>query len=196
MNQTHQNRQNKTRAKSKNKTQDCELLEEEERERMTPIAAFDCGFLTPDLNHPTGASEWKGPTTYSLSFLVGSMKDLGFRRIILKCDAMDLGTSLLCVSSPKCAKNVCQALPSSPKHQMRSHVCHQMRSHVQTRIHPATFPEQIFLCSGGNVVPKDGGRESFPVQPLRQMFSVSNSPRPENLAQRRRPQHYCVANGM
>ena len=30
--------------------------------------------------------ERKGPTVYSISFLVGFIKDLGFRRIILKCD--------------------------------------------------------------------------------------------------------------
>ena len=36
----------------------------------------------------TGATccERKGPTAYSISFLVGFIKDLGFRRIILKCD--------------------------------------------------------------------------------------------------------------
>ena len=28
----------------------------------------------------------KGPTASSISFLVGFIKDLGFRRIILKCD--------------------------------------------------------------------------------------------------------------
>ena len=35
----------------------------------------------------TGATccEPKGPTAYSISFLVGFIKDLGFRRIILKC---------------------------------------------------------------------------------------------------------------
>ena len=30
--------------------------------------------------------ERKGPTAYSISPLVGFIKDLGFRRIILKCD--------------------------------------------------------------------------------------------------------------
>ena len=30
--------------------------------------------------------ERKGPTAYSISFLVGFIQDLGFRRIILKCD--------------------------------------------------------------------------------------------------------------
>ena len=30
--------------------------------------------------------ERKGPTAYSISFLVGFIKDLGCRRIILKCD--------------------------------------------------------------------------------------------------------------
>ena len=36
----------------------------------------------------TGATccERKGPSAYSISFLVGFIKDLGFRRIILKCD--------------------------------------------------------------------------------------------------------------
>ena len=78
-----------------------ELLDEEERERTTPIVAFDYGFLTqenadtfPSLicrdsrYGQTGATccERKGPTAYSISFLVGFIKDLGFRRIILKCD--------------------------------------------------------------------------------------------------------------
>ena len=36
----------------------------------------------------TGATccERKGPTAYSILFLVGFIEDLGFRRIILKCD--------------------------------------------------------------------------------------------------------------
>ena len=80
-----------------------ELLEEEEqeRERTTPIVAFDYGFLTQenadtfpilicrDSRHgQTGATccERKGPTAYSISLLLGFIKDLGFRRIILKCD--------------------------------------------------------------------------------------------------------------
>ena len=76
-----------------------ELLEEEERERTTPIVAFDYGFLTQE-NANTfpilicrdsryglmGAAccERKGPTAYSVSFLVGFIQDLGLRRIILK----------------------------------------------------------------------------------------------------------------
>ena len=78
-----------------------ELLEEEERERTTPIVAFDYGFLTQknadtspilvcrDSRYgQTGATccERKGPTTYPISFLVGFIQDLGFRRITLKCD--------------------------------------------------------------------------------------------------------------
>ena len=77
------------------------LLEEEERERTTPIVAFDDGFLTQE-NADTfpilicrdsrygqtraTRCERKGPTAYSISFLVGFLKDLGCRRIILKCD--------------------------------------------------------------------------------------------------------------
>ena len=57
-----------------------ELLEEDERERTTPIVAFEYGFLTGK------CSERKGPTAYSFSFIVGFIKDLGFRRIIKKCD--------------------------------------------------------------------------------------------------------------
>ena len=76
-----------------------ELLDEEERERTTPIVAFDFGFLTQENADTipilicrdcrygqTGVTccERKGP--YSISFLVGFIKDLGFLRIILKCD--------------------------------------------------------------------------------------------------------------
>ena len=78
-----------------------ELLEEEERERTTPIVVFDYGFLTQENAETfqilmcrdsrygqTGATccERKGPTAYSISFLVGFIKDLGFCKIILKCD--------------------------------------------------------------------------------------------------------------
>ena len=68
-------------------------LWEEERERTTPIVAFDYGFLTQENADTfpilicrdsrcgqTGATccERKGPTAYSISFLVGFIKDLGF----------------------------------------------------------------------------------------------------------------------
>ena len=77
-----------------------ELMEEEERERTTPIAAFDYGFLTQenadkfpilicrDSRYGQTAAtfcERKGPTAYSISFLVGFIEDLGFLRIILQC---------------------------------------------------------------------------------------------------------------
>ena len=73
-----------------------ELLGEEERERITPTVAFDYGFLTQD-NADTcqilicrasryGPMEQNGPTAYSISCLVGFIKDFGLRRIILKCD--------------------------------------------------------------------------------------------------------------
>ena len=70
-------------------------------ERTTPIVASDNGFLTQENADTfpilicrdsrygqTGATcgERKGPTSYSISFLVGFIKDLGFRRIILECD--------------------------------------------------------------------------------------------------------------
>ena len=76
-----------------------ELLEEEERERTTPIVAFDYGFLTKENADTfrilicrasrytqTGATccKRKGPTACSISFLVGFIKDLGFRRIIFE----------------------------------------------------------------------------------------------------------------
>ena len=76
-------------------------LEEEERERTSPIAAVGYGFVMQENADTirilvcrdsrygqTGATccERKGPTAYSISFLVGFIKDLGFRRIILKCD--------------------------------------------------------------------------------------------------------------
>ena len=77
------------------------LLEEEERERTSPIVDFDYAFLTQENADTfpilicrdsrcgqTGATccERNGPTAYSISFLVGFIKNLGFRRIILKCD--------------------------------------------------------------------------------------------------------------
>ena len=79
-----------------------ELLEEEEKERTTPIAAFDYGFLTQENADTfpilicrdsrygqTGATccERKGSTAYSFSLIVGFIKDLAFRRITLKCDS-------------------------------------------------------------------------------------------------------------
>ena len=78
-----------------------ELLDEEERERTTQIVEFDNGFVKQanadmfsilicrDSRYgQTGATccERKGPTAHSISFLVGFIKGLGFRRIILKCD--------------------------------------------------------------------------------------------------------------
>ena len=78
-----------------------ELLEEMKEKRTTPIVAFDYSFLTQENGDmfpilicrdsrygQTGATccERTGPTAYSISFLVGFIKDLGFRRIILKCD--------------------------------------------------------------------------------------------------------------
>ena len=86
-----------------------ELLEEEERDGTTPIVAFDYGILSqenadtfPILICPDGrygqteatCCERKGPTAHSISFLVGFIKDLGFRRIILKCDGQP-GTKAL-----------------------------------------------------------------------------------------------------
>ena len=77
------------------------MLEEEERERTTSIVACDDGFLTQE-NADTfpilicrdsrygqteaTCCERKGLTAYSISFLVGFIKDLGFRRITLKCN--------------------------------------------------------------------------------------------------------------
>ena len=76
-----------------------ELLEEEEREKTTPIVTFDNGFLTQEIADTfpilicrdsrygqTGATccEQKGPTAYFISFLVGFINDLGFRRIIFE----------------------------------------------------------------------------------------------------------------
>ena len=66
-----------------------------------PMEAFDCGFLTQenadtfpilfcrDNRHcQTGATgcERKGPTAYFIPLLVDFIKDLDFRRIILKCE--------------------------------------------------------------------------------------------------------------
>ena len=80
---------------------DLNCWSEKERERTTPIVVFDYGFLTQENADTfpilicrdsrygqTGATccERKDPTAYSISFVVGFIKDLGFRRIILKCD--------------------------------------------------------------------------------------------------------------
>ena len=69
--------------------------------RTTPIVAFDFGFLTKDSADTfpilicrdsrygqTGATccKRKGPTAYSIPFLVGFIKDFDSRRFILKCD--------------------------------------------------------------------------------------------------------------
>ena len=80
-----------------------ELLDEEERENETSIVAFNHGFLTQDNADTfplvicrkkrrygqTGATccERKKRTAYSISFLVPFIKDLGYCRIILKCDS-------------------------------------------------------------------------------------------------------------
>ena len=71
------------------------------RKRTTPIAAFGDVSMTPESadTFPTlicrdtrfgqtgpTCCERKGPTAYSISFLVGFIKDLGFRRIFLKFD--------------------------------------------------------------------------------------------------------------
>ena len=76
------------------------LEEEEERERTTPIVAFDYCFLTQenadtfqilicrDNRHcqmGVTCCERKDSTAYSISFLVDFINDLDFRRIILKC---------------------------------------------------------------------------------------------------------------
>ena len=76
-------------------------MEEEERERTTPIVAFENSFLTQvdadtfpilicrDSRYgQAGATccERQGPTGYVISCLDGIIKDLGVRRIILKCD--------------------------------------------------------------------------------------------------------------
>ena len=60
---------------------------------MTPIAAFDHGFMTqetadtfPTLICRDSRYGQTGVTAYSISFLFGFIKDLGFRRINLKCD--------------------------------------------------------------------------------------------------------------
>ena len=77
-----------------------QLLDEEERERTISIVAFYHEFLTQENADTfpilmcrdnrygqTGATccERKGPTAYSLSSLVGFIKDPVFRRIILNC---------------------------------------------------------------------------------------------------------------
>ena len=68
---------------------------------MTPIVAFDVGFMTQgnadkfpvlicrDSKYgQTGATccERASPTAYTILFLVGFIKDLGFRRFNVKCD--------------------------------------------------------------------------------------------------------------
>ena len=66
-----------------------------------PMEAFDCGFLTPEnadtfpilfcrnnRHCQTGATgcQRKGPTAHFIPLLVDFIKDLDFRRIILKCE--------------------------------------------------------------------------------------------------------------
>ena len=78
-----------------------ELLEEGERETTTPMVAFDCCFISQENADTfpilicrdsrfgqTGATccERKGAIAYSISFLVGVIKDLSFHRMVLKCD--------------------------------------------------------------------------------------------------------------
>ena len=71
-----------------------ELLEEEERERTTPIVThenadtFPILFCRDNRHSQTGATccERKGPTAYFIPLLVDFVKNVGFRRIILKCD--------------------------------------------------------------------------------------------------------------
>ena len=104
-----------------------ELLEEEERERTTPIVAFDYSFLTKEnadtfpilicrdkQGDQTGATccEQKGPTAYSISFLVGFIKDFGFRRFILKCDNEPSTKSLQGAVMQACAGE--QEIPQGP----------------------------------------------------------------------------------
>ena len=73
-------------------------MKRREKGRTAPIVAFHDGFMTQENADTfpmlicrdsrygqTGATR-KGPTAYSTSCLVGFIKDLGFRRIVLKCD--------------------------------------------------------------------------------------------------------------
>ena len=92
-----------------------ELLGEEERERTTPIAVFDYGFLTKenedtfpilifrDSRHgQTGATccGRKGPTAYSISLLVGSSKILVFADSF--CKWIDFESTSGCSDSSRC----------------------------------------------------------------------------------------------
>ena len=78
-----------------------EPLEEEERERTTPMEAFGCGFLTQRMQtrfqfcsvettdivkRERRVANGNVPQHTSSPLLVDFIKDLDFRRIILKCD--------------------------------------------------------------------------------------------------------------
>ena len=54
----------------------------------------------------------KGPTAYSISFLVGFIKDLGFRRIILKCDNESSTKALQDAVIPACTG--VEVIPQGP----------------------------------------------------------------------------------
>ena len=56
--------------------------------------------------------ERKGPTAYSISFRVGFFKDLGFRRIILKCDNEPSTNALQDAVSQACAG--VEVIPQGP----------------------------------------------------------------------------------
>ena len=77
------------------------VTDAEEDERADPVVGFDYGFMTqhqadtmPILAvrdsryHYTKATTVpsKGPGDYAVAFLVGYLRDLGFRRVVLKCD--------------------------------------------------------------------------------------------------------------
>ena len=111
-------------------------MEEEDRERTTPIVAFNYGFLTQKAETfpilicrdsrygQTGATcrGRKGPTAYSISFLVGFIKDLVFRRIILKCDNEPSTKALQGAVIHACGVEVIQQGPLEGDHMANSRV--------------------------------------------------------------------------
>ena len=93
------------------------LLDKEKKEEVTPSVPFDYPFMTRDrcrdvldlsrqqvcVQNAATCCGRNGPTAYSISFLVGFIQDMGFRRIVLHCDNAPSTKSLQDVVIQACA---------------------------------------------------------------------------------------------